>query len=187
MAYTKEQRAAKAAQLKAEGGSVIAPPSVSTEAKSERHTQSKLPIDTLVRVVNGHNGRLIYKSKKNIGYKEVFEKFGDFAEMELGELLSAKNSQPKFFSKNWFLIDDVDVIEYLRVNKFYQNALTLEDFEDVFEKPDSELIDVISKLSTGQKDTLVNKAKEMIDAGEIDSRKKIEALEKALGAQLVEF
>jgi hypothetical protein len=78
------------------------------------------------------------------------------------------------------------VLEYLRVGKFYENALTEDDFESIFERSDSELTDIISKLSTGQKNTLTNKAKEMIDSKEIDSLKKIEALEKALGTKLTE-
>ena len=186
MAYTKEQRAANAAK-KAEGGVNEIPSSASIPYKATKSTAVRLPLDTLVRVVNGHTGRLVYKSKKNTGFKIVFEKFGDFEEMELSELLSAKNSQPKFFSKKWFLIEDKDVIEYLRVNKYYENALTLEEFEEIFDKPDAELIEIISKLSDGQKASLANKAREMIDVGEIDSRKKIETLEKALGVQLVEI
>ena len=59
--------------------------------------------------------------------------------------------------------------------------------EEIFDKPDVELIEIISKLSDGQKTSLANKAREMIDIGEIDSRKKIETLEKALGVQLVEI
>ena len=186
MAYTKEQRAAKAAQTQAGGETKKVSPSVSTEIKTTKSSPVKLSLDMLVRVVNGHNGRLIYKSKKNTGYKEVFERFGDFAEMELGELLTAKNTQPKFFKNNWFLIEDLSVLEYLRVGKFYENALTEDDFESIFERSDLELTDIISKLSNGQKNTLTNKAKEMIDTKEIDSLKKIEALEKALGTKLTE-
>ena len=143
MGYTKEQRAANAAK-KAEGGFDNIPPSASTPSKAIKSTAVKLPLDTLVRVINGHTGRLVYKSKKNTGFKVVFEKFGDFDEMELSELLSAKNSQPKFFSKNWFLIEYKDVLEYLRVGKYYENALTFEEFEGIFDKSDEELVEIIS-------------------------------------------
>ena len=187
MAYTKKQRAANAAKQKAEGGSKQVPPSATPKIKVAEETKEPLSLKSLVKVVNGHNGTLVYKSKKNVGFKIVFENFGDFDEIEMGELLSAKNTQPEFFSNNWFLIEDQDVIEYLRVGKFYKNALKIEDFDEIFKRSDKDLLEAIESLSSGQKSTLSVTARKKVDSGEIDSIKKIETLEKALGCSLREI
>jgi hypothetical protein len=186
MGYTKEQREANALKKMAVGEAEKVSPTVSTETRKCK-TKPQLPLDMLVEVQNGFNGKLIYKSKKNLGYRVIFNNFGDFEYMELSELVAAKNSQPKFFSKNWFLIDDQEVIDYLRVEKYYENSLSSEDISNFFEMSIDEIKKKIGRISDGQKQSIIYRAQEMVDSGEIDSRKKIEALEEALGVQLTEI
>lgn len=163
-------------------------PSLS-DAKDKIKTKKikrKFPLDTMVEVKNGFNGKLIYVSKKNAGYTVIMDRFGDSEYFELGELISARNSAKKFFENNWFLIDDIEIIKFLGVEKYYENALGLEEFDSIFKRSNDEIVDAIGKLSAGQRNTLIFRAIELIEDGTIDSRKTINALEDALKVELIE-
>lgn len=141
-------------------------------------------IHQLVTVRNGFHGQLIYKSKRtNEVY--VWEEFGDEQSIELYELRNAKASNKKFFSNNWFMFDDEWIIDYLGVRQFYKNALTIDDFDDVFDKSPDEIREVVYGLSEGQRRSMIYRARQLIADGTIDSHKKIQALESALKTSLV--
>ncbi len=106
--------------------------------------------------------------------------------MELLELKNARNSAKDFFEKNYFLIDDPEVIEYLNATQFYNEALSIDGFDELFEKSPAKIEETVAGLSRGQRNTLKYRAKEKIADGEIDSIKVIDALEKSLGVQLIE-
>lgn len=194
MGYTKEQRAKNAQKKEEELKKIeqekvkIVPtpaPIAENKLKSSR-LKRELPLNTLVEVRNGFNGKLVYVSKKNAGYTVVFDSFGDSEYFELQELVSARNSYKKFFEHNWFLIDDPEILEFLNVEKFYENAISNEDFDKIFDKPEKEIIKVVDSMSKGQKSTLMYRAKQLIDEGVIDSLKLIDILERVLETELVE-
>lgn len=141
-----------------------------------------------VTVRNGFQGRLIYISKKT---GEVFEwdGFGEEQEMELRELKAAKNSYNKsFYTNNWFMFNEEDdwVIDYLGVRQFYKNAISVDDFDDIFDLPANELKKKINSLPEGQKKAVEYRARVLIGEQKIDSLKQISALEDALGIELIE-
>lgn len=138
-----------------------------------------------VTVRNGFQGRLIYISPRT-GEKFVWNEFGDDVDMELRELKNAKSRYKKYFEQNWFMFDEDWIIDYLGVSQYYKNALPLEHFDDVFKKTPAEAKKIISKLSKGQKRSLSYRAMDMIASKEIDSLKMIDALEEALGIDLIE-
>ena len=155
----------------------------STEKK--RIVVKDIDPEQYVVVRNGFHGKLIYKSH-HTGEKFLWNGFGDEQEMQLRELKNAKNSSKKFFINNWFMFNDPWVIEYLGVSQFYKNAISIENFDDIFKKPASELKDLIESMSDGQKKSLAYRAIELISSGEIDSRKTIATLEEALRIDLIE-
>lgn len=194
MGYTKEQRA-KNAQKKEEElkkkeqekVKVVPTPVPSADNKLKSNKlKRELPLNTLVEVKNGFNGKLVYVSKKNAGYTVVFDSFGDSEYFELQELVSARNSYKKFFINNWFLIDDHEILEFLNVEKYYENAISNEDFDKIFTKSEKEIIKTVDSMSKGQKDTLTYRAKQLIDEGVVDSIKLIDVLERVLETELVE-
>lgn len=140
---------------------------------------------TLVSVRNGFQGRLVYVSKRT-GETYVWEEFGDELEMELQELKNVKSGSKRFFADNWFMFDDDWVIDYLGVRAMYKNALQLDEFDDLFAESPEIIESEIEKLSDGQKASLGYRARQLIAEGQIDSRKAILALEKALGTELTE-
>lgn len=83
--------------------------------------------------------------------------------------------------------DEYDwVIDYLGVRQYYKNAVSLENFDKVFSKSPTEITKIINGMSTGQKKSMVYRARQAIVDGEIDSNRAIAALEKALGVELIE-
>lgn len=167
-----------------------AQPKVET-APVEKVTKAAIPTDVdpnrLITVYNGFDGILVYKSPRT---KEVFtwDALGDEQDIELRELRSAKSSAKSFFSQNWFMFgeDDQWVIDYLGVRKYYKNALGIDEFDELFDKPVSEMTAIIAGLSDGQRKSVSYRARQKVNDGEIDSRKTISALEEALGIELEE-
>lgn len=187
MGYTKEQREAKKLEEVSKIEEVKNDNQLvnDTLIKAIRKQRNQLPKGTDVLVKNGFAGRLVYVSRKD-GYEIIFEKFGSEEFLTIEELRSAKNSYPKFFKNNWFIIEDEDVIYDLGLEKYYENSLNIQEFENIFNLPQDEMIAKINKLSNGQKKSLIYKAIEKIEDGTIDSRKIIESLEKALNTELIE-
>lgn len=165
-----------------------------TTAETDAVIESEAPIipkqvdiNQYITVKNGAQGVLVYKSA-HTGEKFEWDEFGSEQEIELKELKNAKNSAKKFFINNWFMFDsDFDwVIDYLGVRQYYKHSLTVDNFDSIFDKSPADLKRLIGEMSAGQKKTVTYRAAQKIQDGEIDSRKKIAALEEALGVELIE-
>lgn len=163
---------------------------VENAAKSEetkRFARPKADPNEIITVYNGFQGRLVYVSSRT---KETFRwnEFGDTQGIELRELVNAKSSAKKFFINNWFMFDEEFswVLEYLNVANYYKNALTLDNFDDLFTERPDKIEKIISKLSEGQKKSVMYRAQRLYADGEIDSNRVVAALEKALGIELSE-
>ena len=146
-----------------------------------------IDLNQLIPVRNGYQGRLVYKSPRT-HEKFVWPEFGSEQMVDLLELRNAKNTYKKYFMNNWFMFDDeyTWVIDYLGLGQYYKNALTIDSFDDLFQKSPSEIEKTVAKLSAGQCSSLSYRARQLIMDGEIDSNKAIAALERSLGVELVE-
>ncbi len=155
------------------------------KAEPKPNIPEDVDLNQYITVRNGFQGTLVYVSART---NEVFiwEGFGAEQEMELRELKNAKNSNKKFFINNWFMFDDDWVIDYLGVRQFYQNALGIDEFDSIFTETPENIKLIISKLSQGQKRSVIYRAARLIKDGEIDSRKVVAALEEALGVRLTD-
>ncbi|MEF9983697.1 MAG: hypothetical protein RR806_03165 [Oscillospiraceae bacterium] len=153
--------------------------------KSIKKAKSKMNLSDMVLVKNGFYGRLVVHLPK-AGYDIFFDSFGDEDYIELAELKTLRNSSQKFFSNGWIIIDDPDAIEFLMLESLYKNTLSIENLGEVLSLPLDEMEVKISAMSDGQKKSITYRVLELIDTGEIDSRKVIDMLEKALNTELVE-
>lgn len=157
-----------------------------TKNVSEQKISAKdVDMNQYVIVRNGFQGRLVYKSPRT-GERFVWDEFGAEQEMELRELRNARNSAKKFFINNWFMFDEDWIIDFLGVKQFYKNAVSIEDFDNIFTKSAEEIKTIISEMSDGQKRSAAYRARQLISAQKIDSNKSIAALEEALGTELIE-
>ena len=157
-----------------------------TQSKKEaNYIPTKIDNEQLIVVKNGFQGTLIYKSSRT-GEIFTWDSFGSEQEMELRELKSAKNTYKKFFINNWFMFEDDWVVDYLGLKQYYKNAIPVEDFDDIFDKPANELGKFIETLSDGQKQSVAYRAKQLIAEKKIDSLKTIDALQNTLNIELIE-
>lgn len=160
-----------------------------TQAQQTEPKKAMIPKEVdpnqYVTVRNGFQGRLVYKSKRT-GERFVWDSFGAEQDMELSELKNARNSNKKYFINNWFMFDEPWVVDYIGMSQYYKFAISIQDFDKLFEKPAAEIGKIISKLSDGQKKSVAYRAKQLIADGGIDSNRTITALEKHLGTELIE-
>lgn len=156
------------------------------EPKPEKHVVPKdIDPHMIVTVRNGFQGSLVYVSKKT-GERFVWEGFGDEQDMEIGELRNARNSSKAFFINNWFMFDEAWIVDYLGMTQYYRFAVSVDDFDSIFDEQIDEMVNAISSMSDGQKRSVAYRARIKIRDGEIDSNKKIAALEKCLNTSLIE-
>lgn len=160
-----------------------------TQAQQTEPKKAMIPKEVdpnqYVTVRNGFQGRLVYKSKRT-GERFVWDSFGAEQDMELSELKNARNSNKKYFINNWFMFDEPWVVDYIGMSQYYKFAISIQDFDKLFEKPAAEIGKIISKLSDGQKKSVAYRAKQLIAEDGIDSNRTIAALEKHLGTELIE-
>ena len=142
--------------------------------------------DTMVQCKNGTHGPLIYVSSRNAGYIVEWQEFGEIQDIDYGELLAMRGSQPRFFRDNWILIEDAEVLRKLGMDRYYKNALTTENFDEVFHWTASDIREKVPKMSDGMKDSIRVRAKELVKSGELDSRSVIKALNEVLSCNLEE-
>jgi predicted phosphatase len=143
-----------------------------------------IPLNTLVACRSTVKGRLTYISKRQMGLEVIWEDFGAVEWMELGELVSLKNSYPRFFKDAWLAIDDMEIVEYLGIQKYMENLIDLDNIDDVFLNSPEELENVLIKLPSGLKDTIIQRARELMATKEFDSISRIEVIEKVYGVDL---
>ena len=138
-----------------------------------------------VTVRNGFQGELIYKSRRT-GEKFVWDSFGAEQDMELGELKQARSSNKKYFINNWFMFDEPWIVDYLGLWQYYKFAVSIKDFDTIFDMTPEEIENTLSNMSAGQKKSVAYRARQLIAEEKIDSHKVVSTLEKCLGVELVE-
>lgn len=185
MATTK--KGTKAAKAAAPVEAAVQPVNVEVERPAEKIVPKEIDLNQYITVYNGFQGKLVYISSRT-HEQFLWENFGDEQEIELRELKNARNSCKDFFENNWFMFSDDDrwVIDYLGVGAFYKKAVSLDNFDELFKKSPEEIEDMVTGMSKGQKRSISYRARQLVAEGEIDSRKAIAALEKALGVELIE-
>lgn len=151
---------------------------MATKKTTNTNVAKKIPLNTEVACTNLTNGTLIYISKKQMGYQVVWNNPNDVEYIELGELVSMRNSQRAFFEKSWIGIDDPEIIKFLKVEQYYKNIVALDDARNFFDLSNEEIEEKLSKMSDGYKENLKNKAIDMIKNDEIDSIKKVKFLKQ---------
>lgn len=161
--------------------------SVVQEESVKTVSRKDVDLDQLIPVLNGFQGRLLYRSPRT-NELLVWPEFGDEQMMELKELRNAKNTWKVFFANNWFMFDEEHqwVIDYLGVRQYYKNALGIDGFDDLFSKSPEEITEIISGLSDGQKKSVIQRARTLVAEDAIDSNRAITALEESLGIELKE-
>ena len=153
-------------------------------AKKELPADLYVPCVSLVRT-----GKLVYASRRQVGYEVVWKRFMDVQYIEPKELMSMRSSESSFFSENWIAIDDDfeykdAVMEKLRIKEMYANMSSTGEFDRLLLMPIAEMTSRASKMSKTLKESVASYAKDCIANGNLDSLKRIKALESALGIKI---
>lgn len=154
------------------------------------NTKRKIPLDTNISCKSAVRGTLTYLSKRMAGYQVVWNDFGDEEFLDLQELISMRSTDLRFFKDNWIIIDDSEgytaqeIMNYIKVDQYYDKNINIDNFDSLFNETPEKIKETVSKMSSGVKDTIAIRAKQLYNAGTLDSRKRVEALEESLGVEL---
>lgn len=157
------------------------------KSSPSRATAVALPLDTLVRCTSAVPvGNLIYVSKQMQGMQIEWAEFGDDQYIELKELQSMRNSNPAFFENNWILIDDDEVLRFLRADKYYSTVKSMDDFDKIINMLPNRIAKSVENLSDNLKNGLAIVAYKKYKSGELDSLTVVRAIERATGISVLD-
>ena len=147
----------------------------------------KPDLNRMICLKNISSGRLIYKSKRKIGYKIVWENPGDTNNIELGEFIDLKNTDSRFIREPWIRViedDEIEILKYANIFKHYEEILGLNNVSDILRLDFNSFKKKFDKLPSGYKNSVVEQAAQMIKSGELDSIKIKNYIEESMEIEL---
>lgn len=153
----------------------------------EEPKQWKPDLNRMICIKNIARGRLIYKSKRQMGYMIVWESTNDLNYMEIGEFINLKNSDRRFITEPWIRImedDEVEILKYANVYEYYKEMIEVNDIEDLFKLDFDRFKRKFTKLPQGYKNSVAEYAAKMIREGTLDSIRIKKFIEKEMDISL---
>jgi ribosomal protein S13 len=150
-------------------------------------TQWKPDLNRMICVKNISRGKLIYKSKRQMGYTIEWAKKGDTNYIELGEFVSLKNTDKRFVTEPWIRIiedDEIEILKYANILQYYREILGIDNVADILKLDFNSFKKKFDKLPQGYKNTVVEYAADMIKNGELDSIKIKNYIEESMKIDL---
>lgn len=147
----------------------------------------KPDLNRQIAIKNIARGKLIYKSKRQMGYTVIWENTNDINYMELGEFINLKNSDRRLITEPWIRImedDEVEILKYANVYQYFKEMIEVKDIEDLFKLDFDRFTRKFKKLPDGYKNSVLEYAARMIKNGELDSIKIKNFLEKEMDMNL---
>ena len=164
-----------------EEGKVIKP------FQNKVNIKPKMDLQRMICIKNISEGKLIYKSKRQIGYTLIWEKHGDKNYIELGEFINLKNSDPRFVREPWIRIiedDEIEILKYANVYQYYKDIIEINDIDALFRLSFDQFVKKFEKFPDGYKRMVTEQARKLIASGELDSRKLQKYLEEKMDTDL---
>ena len=132
-------------------------------------------------VVSGY----LYVEGIKTGMMYSFTDYGDETEIEYRDLVAAIRSKDKAVYGPRFIVEDKDFLaEFPALEKFYTDQFTSKDIREILAMPENEMVAAIQKLPTPVLETLKTMAAKQVSSGQLDSVKKIKALDEIFGTDL---
>ena len=129
-------------------------------------------------------GKLFLDGAKT-GRDYRWEDYGDETGVEYADLVSLVRSKSGYIFNPFFVIDDEDFIsEFPDLNKFYSANYSVKELSEVLSLPVNEMISTIKTLPKSAVDSLKSIAANQVSTGQIDSVRKIRALDDLFGTDL---
>jgi ribosomal protein S13 len=150
-------------------------------------SQWKPDLLRMICIKNISRGKLIYKSKRQMGYTIEWAKKGDENYIELGEFISLKNTDRRFITEPWIRIvedDEIEILQYANVLQYYKEILGIENVGDILTLDFEKFKKKFDKLPEGYKNAVVEQAADMIKSGTLDSIRIKNYIEQTMGIEL---
>lgn len=134
--------------------------------------QWKPDLQRMICLKNISRGKLVYVSKRQIGYKLEWAKKGDTNYIELGEFMSLKNTDRRFVTEPWIRIiedDEIEILKYANIYQYYKDILDINNIAEILQLDFNSFQRKFDKLPYGFKNAVAEQAAEMIKNGTLDS------------------
>lgn len=157
-----------------------------SESKSEPK-QWKPDLNRMICVKNISRGKLIYKSKRQMGYTVEWFKKGDENYIELGEFMNLKNTDRRFVTEPWIRIiedDEIEILKYANILQYYKGILGIDNVSDILTLDFMSFKKRFDTLPQGYRNAVAEHAAEMIKNGTLDSIKIKNYIEEVMGISL---
>ena len=142
----------------------------------------KLDDRTEVTVISNWSGILYYLCPRTQD-EFIWAEFGDEHEMTIQQLKTMKSQHRKFFEDKWIIFDEndaEDVIKHLKVEKYFKDGFSQDDWDSIFEKPIKDIEDIIETATPNEKSLILTKAREQFESGELTNLHIIRLIEDKL-------
>ena len=153
------------------------------ENKVRQKTRNEIDKNQEVCCRSITTGLLQYKSERT-GTLIVWNDFGSEQWLSVDELIHMNASKPKFLQNPWIIIESDEIVKYLGLQNLYKSIIDIDNLEDFFRKPLSEIKDKLLKVPTGFKENIAVKARQMITDGTLYDIRIIKILEETLDVDL---
>lgn len=152
-----------------------------TEMKKEKKTFDQSDGVKCRSVVQGS----LYVEGTKTGMIYSFTDYGDESEIEYRDLAALVRSKHKSVYNPWFIVEDEDFIaEFPALQKYYDEQYTVRDLKSMLRLPVDEMESQIKTLPKTAVESLKSIASKMVADGELDSLKKIKALDRIFDTDL---
>lgn len=147
----------------------------------------KPDLQRMICLKNISRGKLIYKSRRQVGYTIEWAKKGETNYIELGEFISLKNTDRRFVTTPWIRImedDEIEILQYANILQYYKEILGIENVGDILLLDFEKFKKKFDKLPEGYKNAVIEQAADMIKNGTLDSIKIKNYIEETMGIEL---
>lgn len=151
--------------------------------KVNKSKKSFEPSDTIScrSVVTGQLFLEGYKTKMPYQWTD----YGDVIDVEYRDLQALVQQKSGYIFNPFFIIDDDDfVAEFPYLQKFYEQNYSIKELNEILRHPVEQMVKEISTLPNSAVETLKKIASNQVSLGQIDSVKKIKALDEIFDTDL---
>ena len=112
---------------------------------------------------------------------------GDTQEMTYKQIMIMSVKHPRYFSEKWLKPLNDEVLEQLKLKKFFENNLSRGDLKLLFGNDVGAVEEMLTNLNPDSKAELAPKAVKAAKDGKISNIKIIRLIEKHLGVEIMEL
>ena len=155
------------------------------EKKEQKATKKKFAPTEMIPCVSITAGELFYEGSKSKTLY-TFADIDDVVEIEFRDLDYAARTKDAMMLKPRFIVQDQDFIEaHPILDEIYSKLHSTKDLKEILKMTPKQMENAIYVLPVGAQEALKTIAATMVDNGELDSVRRIQALDAIFGTELL--